>query len=92
MEWVNLNNFFGIAGIVISVGTYLLSNKEARRIMQLNKIMIRGLEETGQVKFNKDANGEPIGVIVNLSGKGSAIGTSSAKATLSVSKAPSPES
>ena len=41
-------------------------SKEAKRIIVLSNLIIRGIEESGFAKFNRNAKGEPIGMIFNL--------------------------
>lgn len=38
---------------------------EAEKLRKLNILMLRALEEGGVAKFNRDANGEIIGLVLN---------------------------
>jgi len=37
-------------------------SKEAKRLMVLSNLIIRGIEESGFAKFSRNAKGEPIGM------------------------------
>jgi Tfp pilus assembly protein PilW len=42
--------------------------KEASNLRQLTELMLRGMEAAGWVKFNRDSNGKPTGIIFEDSG------------------------
>lgn len=52
-------------GIPFYYSTKQLS-KEARKLRSLSNLVIRAIEESGIAKFNRDKNGEPIGLIFNM--------------------------
>jgi hypothetical protein len=37
-------------------------SKEAKRLVTLSNLIIRGIEESGLAKFSRNANGEPVGM------------------------------
>ena len=41
--------------------------KEASELRKLNVLILRGMEESGLVKFNRDENGNPVGLVIELS-------------------------
>jgi hypothetical protein len=42
--------------------------KEAEKLRALTELMLRGMESAGWVKYNRDARGEPTGIIFEKSG------------------------
>ncbi len=42
--------------------------KEADKLRALTELMLRGMESTNRVKYNRDPQGEPIGIIFEESG------------------------
>ncbi len=67
MDWLNNLSAGLVSGTIVSLVFYLLSGrqlaKEAARLRNLTTLIIRGMEEGGLVKFNRDASGEPIGLV-----------------------------
>ena len=67
MDWLNNLTAGLVSGGIVSLFFYLLSGRqlarEAARLRQLTTLIIRGMEEAKFVRFNRDAAGEPIGVI-----------------------------
>jgi hypothetical protein len=59
-----------IVTLICSFIPFILSSrqlsKEAKRIIELSTLIIRGIEESGLAKFNRNEKGEPIGMIFNL--------------------------
>ena len=53
--------------------------QEASELRRLTALVLHGLEDAGLVKLNKDASGKPIGLIIEMSAKGSGAGSASAK-------------
>lgn len=53
--------------------------REAERLRRQTTLILRAMEEAGLAQLNKDENGEPLGLIINLSavstGRSSASGT-----------------
>jgi hypothetical protein len=41
-------------------------SKEAKRLVTLSNLIIRGIEESGLAKFSRNAEGEPVGLRFNI--------------------------
>jgi len=41
--------------------------KEASELRNLNVLILRGMEEAGFAKFNRDKNGNPVGLVLKIS-------------------------
>jgi len=62
-------------------------SKEAKRLIALSNLIIRGIEESGLAKFSRNANGEPVGMHFDVTVSDSLTLTGSTK----LSFPPSPE-
>lgn len=77
-----------LVGAAISIGvSYYFAHRgsaelrrEAERLRRQTTLILRAMEEAGLAQLNKDENGEPLGLIINLSGVST--GRSSASGTL----------
>jgi hypothetical protein len=69
--------FSGIGVIIGGTITFLVARyyyqratkdlkKEATKLRELNTLILRGMEESGQVKWNKDNEGNIVGLVINF--------------------------
>jgi len=83
--WYGLASVLLGAAISIGVSYYFAHRgsaelqREAERLRRQTTLILRAMEEAGLAQLNKDENGEPLGLIINLSavstGRSSASGT-----------------
>jgi len=69
--------FSGIGVIIGGIITFFVAKyyyqratkdlkKEAAELRKLNTLILRGMEEAGQVEWNKDSVGNIVGLVINL--------------------------
>ena len=83
-----------IVGVLVGIlGTWLLAARyyhlagrdlttEAAELRRLSTLILRGLEEGGVVKLNRDASGRIIGLVIQLAASGVAGSAGTAQATI----------
>ena len=70
--WISMAGVFigGLITWLVALSYYKKASqdlkKEASELKNLTKIIARGLENSGQMKLNKDEKGEIIGLVINL--------------------------
>ena len=58
--------------------------KEASELRNLNVLILRGMEKAGFAKFNRDKNGNPVGLVLEISVSDTVAATSVTPSNLEV--------